>query len=167
MDKGADAYLTKPFVVDELLTLISNLITNRILLKGKFSGAQAQEDKVKSIEVKSNDELLMERLMNIINAHLDDPELNVEMLAERVGLSRVQLHRRLKELTGIPASEFIRNIRLKQAAILLKDKKMNISQTAYAVGFVNHTHFSTAFKKFYGVSPTDYIINAAKGENGG
>ena len=67
----------------------------------------------------------MERLMNIINAHLDDPELNVEMLAERVGLSRVQLHRRLKELTGIPASEFIRNIRLKQAAILLKDKKMN------------------------------------------
>lgn len=65
----------------------------------------------------------MERLMNIINAHLDDPELNVEMLAERVGLSRVQLHRRLKELTGIPASEFIRNIRLKQAAILLKDKK--------------------------------------------
>ncbi|WP_443777294.1 hybrid sensor histidine kinase/response regulator transcription factor [Bacteroides clarus] len=167
LDKGADAYLTKPFVVDELLTLISNLITNRILLKGKFSGAQAQEDKVKSIEVKSNDELLMERLMNIINAHLDDPELNVEMLAERVGLSRVQLHRRLKELTGIPASEFIRNIRLKQAAILLKDKKMNISQTAYAVGFVNHTHFSTAFKKFYGVSPTDYIINAAKGENGG
>ena len=135
LDKGADAYLTKPFVVDELLTLISNLITNRILLKGKFSGAQAQEDKVKSIEVKSNDELLMERLMNIINAHLDDPELNVEMLAERVGLSRVQLHRRLKELTGIPASEFIRNIRLKQSRDSFeKIKKMNISQTAYAVG---------------------------------
>ena len=167
LDKGADAYLTKPFVVDELLTLISSLIANRMLLKGKFSGAQAQEDKVKSIEAKSNDEILMERVMAIINNHLDNPELNVEMLAEQVGLSRVQLHRRLKELTGIPASEFIRNIRLKQAAILLRDKKMNISQAAYAVGFVNHTHFSTAFKRFYGVSPTDYIISAKKEENGG
>lgn len=112
--------------------------------------------------MKSNDEILMERVMKVVNDHLDNSELNVEMLAEQVGLSRVQLHRRLKELTGIPASEFIRNIRLKQAAILLKDKKMNISQVAYAVGFTNHTHFSTAFKKFYGVSPTDYIANVEK-----
>ncbi|WP_288359608.1 hybrid sensor histidine kinase/response regulator transcription factor [uncultured Bacteroides sp.] len=162
LDKGADAYLTKPFVVEELATMISSLITNRMLLKGKFSGAQDQEDKVKSVEMKSSDEILMERVMKVVNSHLDNSELNVEMLAEQVGLSRVQLHRRLKELTGIPASEFIRNIRLKQAAILLRDKKMNISQVAYAVGFTNHTHFSTAFKKFYGVSPTDYIANAGK-----
>lgn len=162
LDKGADAYLTKPFVVEELATMISSLIANRMLLKGKFSGAQDQEDKVKSVEMKSSDEILMERVMKVVNGHLDNSELNVEMLAEQVGLSRVQLHRRLKELTGIPASEFIRNIRLKQAAILLKDKKMNISQVAYAVGFTNHTHFSTAFKKFYGVSPTDYISNAEK-----
>lgn len=162
LDKGADAYLTKPFVVEELSTLIASLIANRMLLKGKYSGAQDQEDKVKAVEVKSNDEILMERVMKVVNGHLDNPELNVEMLAEQVGLSRVQLHRRMKELTGIPASEFIRNIRLKQAAVLLKDKKMNISQVAYAVGFTNHTHFSTAFKKFYGVSPTDYMASAEK-----
>ena len=162
LDKGADAYLTKPFVVEELSTLIASLIANRMLLKGKYSGAQDQEDKVKAVEVKSNDEILMERVMKVVNGHLDNPELNVEMLAEQVGLSRVQLHRRMKELTGIPASEFIRNIRLKQAAVLLKDKKMNISQVAYAVGFTNHTHFSTAFKRFYGVSPTDYMASAEK-----
>lgn len=157
LDKGADAYLTKPFIVEELSTMIASLIANRLLLKGKFSGAQDQEDKVRTVEMKSNDEILMERVMKVVNDYLDNSELNVEMLAEQVGLSRVQLHRKLKELTGIPASEFIRNIRLKQAALLLKDKKMNISQVAYAVGFTNHTHFSTAFKKFYGVSPTDYI----------
>ena len=147
----------KPFIVEELSTMIASLIANRLLLKGKFSGAQDQEDKVRTVEMKSNDEILMERVMKVVNDYLDNSELNVEMLAEQVGLSRVQLHRKLKELTGIPASEFIRNIRLKQAALLLKDKKMNISQVAYAVGFTNHTHFSTAFKKFYGVSPTDYI----------
>lgn len=157
LDKGADAYLTKPFIMEELSMMIANLIANRLLLKGKFSGAQDQEDKVKTVEMKSSDEVLMERVMKVVNGHLDNSDLNVEMLAEQVGLSRVQLHRKLKELTGIPASEFIRNIRLKQAALLLKDKKMNISQVAYAVGFTNHTHFSTAFKKFYGVSPTDYI----------
>lgn len=160
LDKGADAYLTKPFIMEELSTVIASLIANRLLLKGKFSGAQDQEDKVKSVEMKSSDEILMERVMKVINENLDNSDLSVEMLAEQVGLSRVQLHRKLKELTGIPTSEFIRNIRLKQAALLLKDKKMNISQVAYAVGFTNHTHFSTAFKKFYGVSPTDYIAES-------
>lgn len=157
LDKGADAYLTKPFIAEELSTMIASLIANRLLLKGKFSGAQDQEDKVRAVEMKSSDEILMERVMKVVNNHLDNSDLSVEMLAEQVGLSRVQLHRKLKELTGIPASEFIRNIRLKQAALLLKDKKMNISQVAYVVGFTNHTHFSTSFKKFYGVSPTDYI----------
>lgn len=79
------------------------------------------------------------------------------MLAEEVGLSRAQLHRRLKELTGISSGEFIRNIRLKKAAELLSERKVNISQVAYMVGFSSQTHFSTAFRKFYGISPTEYL----------
>lgn len=82
--------------------MIASLIANRLLLKGKFSGAQDQEDKVRTVEMKSNDEILMERVMKVVNDYLDNSELNVEMLAEQVGLSRVQLHRKLKELTGIP-----------------------------------------------------------------
>ena len=113
---------------------------------------------MKNIELKSNDERLMERIMNYINENIDNPELNVGTLASKVGLSRVQLHRKLKELTGLSSGDFIRNIRLKQASNLLKDKKMNISQVAYAVGFSNQTHFSTTFKKFYGISPSEYIL---------
>ena len=161
LDKGADAYMPKPFNIEELETLIANLIENRIRLKGKFSGA-LQEDKIRPIEVKSNDDILLERVMKIVNDNIDNPELNVEMLAEQVGLSRVQLHRKLKELTGVPTGEFIRNIRLKQAAVLLKERKVNISQVAYMVGFSSQTHFSTAFKKFYGVSPTEFIAMEEK-----
>lgn len=158
LEKGADAYLTKPFDTEELLVTISNLIIGRKILKTKYSGAQDQADKMKNIELKSNDERLMERIMNYINENIDNPELNVGTLASKVGLSRVQLHRKLKELTGLSSGDFIRNIRLKQASNLLKDKKMNISQVAYAVGFSNQTHFSTTFKKFYGISPSEYIL---------
>lgn len=154
---GADAYLTKPFLIDELLITTDNLIKNRMTIKGKYSGAQEQEGKVKTISFKSSDELLMERIVNTVNQYLQDPSLNVQRLADEVGLSRVQLHRKVKALTGVSTSEFIRNIRLKQAEKLLLDKQMNISQVAYALGFTNQTHFSTLFKKVYGLSPSEYI----------
>lgn len=157
LDHGADAYLTKPFNVKELLITINNFIKSRNTLKGKFSGAQDQEDKIKPVAFKSSDESLMERIMAIINDNISNPDFNVELLSSKIGLSRVQLYRKVKELTSLSAGEFIRNIRLKQAAILLRDKKMNISQIAYAVGFTNQTHFSTSFKKFHGVSPKEYI----------
>lgn len=157
LEKGADVYLTKPFSIDELHIHIANLLESRKVLKGKYSGAQDQENKMKAVEFKSSDEKLMEKVMKFINENISNPEMNVEMLAKSVGLSRVQLHRKLKEITGLPTGEFIRNLRLKQAAILLKEKKINITQIGYAVGFTNQTHFSTTFKKTYGVSPTEYV----------
>ena len=157
LEKGADVYLTKPFNIDELHIHIANLLESRKALKGKYSGAQDQDDKMKAVEFKSSDEKLMVKVMNFINENISNPEMNVEMLAKSVGLSRVQLHRKLKEITGLPTGEFIRNLRLKQAAILLKEKKINITQIGYAVGFTNQTHFSTTFKKIYGVSPTEYV----------
>ena len=156
LEHGADAYIVKPFDINELLTTIDNILKNRQRIRGKYSGAH-QEDKIKPIEVKGNSDKLMERIMNVINDNLDSPDLRVEMLSEEVGLSRAQLHRRVKEITGISTGEFIRNIRLKKAAELLAENKINISQVAYMVGFSSQTHFSTAFKKFYGISPTDYI----------
>ena len=79
------------------------------------------------------------------------------MLAEKVGLSRVQLHRRMKELTGISVGEFIRNLRLQQAARLLEKGDTTVAQVTYAVGFSNPTHFSSAFKKHFGVTPSEYM----------
>ena len=156
-DKGADAILAKPFNVEELLLLCTNLISGRRHLQKKFTGIQDQREKVKPIGLKSDEERMMERMMNVINNNLNDPQLNVEQLARKVGMSRVQLHRRLKEMLGISTGEFIRNIRLTQAAKLLESKNISISQVAYAVGYSNPSLFSAAFKKFYGLSPSEYI----------
>ena len=108
--------------------------------------------------MKSNDEILMDRIMRVVNKHLDDPELNVEMLASEVGLSRVHVHRKLKELTNLSTRDFIKNIRLQQAASLLEqNKKMTISEVAYAVGYTNLSHFSNSFREKYGMSPKEYM----------
>ena len=153
---GADAYLEKPFSLEELHLTIDNLIDNVRRLKGKFSGALKQDDKVEKIEVKGNDEELMERIMKVVNENLSDSDFNVEKMCDEVGVSRTQLHRKLKEMTGVPTSEFLRNIRLNEAARLIRERKINITQVSYMVGFANNSHFSTAFKKYFGMSPTEY-----------
>ena len=157
LERGADAFLAKPFDMDELHVVINNLISKNLRLKGKYSGTQQQKDKVVETNVKGNDEILMERIMKAINEHLSDSDFNVEMLTKEVGISRAQLHRKMKEMTGLPISEFIRNIRLEQAVRLLKEQKINVTQVAYTVGFSNLAHFSTVFRKQFGVSPTEYI----------
>ena len=154
--QGADGYLCKPFNMEELMVLITNLIANRVRLKGKYSGSQTQEGKIVPVELQGNDEALMERIMSIINENLSNPNLNVEMLTQEVGISRTHLHRRMKEMTGTAPSDFIRNLRLQQATVLLENKDLSITQIAYAVGFTSQTHFSSAFKKVYGLSPMEY-----------
>ncbi len=161
LEKGADAFLAKPFDMDELHVVINNLISKNLRLKGKFSGVQQQKDKVVETQVKGNDEALMERIMKVVNQHLDDSDFNVEMLTKEVGISRAQLHRKMKEMTGLPVSEFIRNIRLEQAVRLLEEQKINVTQVAYTVGFSNLAHFSTVFRKQFGVSPSEYVEQKA------
>ncbi len=162
LEQGADAYVDKPFNMEELETRIANLIANRIRLRGKFSGMQEQEGTVKKVELKGNDAALMEKIMKVINERLDDSDFNVEALADDVGLSRVQLHRRMKEMTGITVGEFIRNLRLQQAAKLLEAGDTTVAQVTYAVGFANPTHFTSAFKKHFGVAPSEYMAKKQK-----
>ena len=158
METGADAYMVKPFNTELLKRTIANLIANRRLLRNKFSGAQQQEDKIEKITMKSGDEILMGKIMKVVNEHLDDPTLNVEMLASEVGLSRVHVHRKLKELTNLSTRDFIKNIRLQQAATLLaQDHKLTVSEIAYATGYTNLSHFSSSFREKYGMSPKEYM----------
>ncbi len=157
LKKGADAYLNKPFVMDELHLTIDNLIANHLRLKGLYSGTLKQEGKVENVDVKGNNEQLMERIMESINKHLDDNEYNIETLCNEVGISRAHLHRKMKEMTGISISEFIRNLRLEQAARLLKEQKLNVTQVAFTVGFNNQSHFSTVFRKYFGMSPSEFV----------
>jgi signal transduction histidine kinase/ligand-binding sensor domain-containing protein/DNA-binding response OmpR family regulator len=162
LKKGADAYLAKPFNMEELHILVDNLVDNVRRLRGKYSGAQQQKDKVENVELKGNNDVLMERVMKTINEHMQDPDFTIDKLTEEVGLSRTQLHRKMKEITGISTGEFIRNLRLEQAARLIRQGKVNVSQVAYSVGFNNQTYFSTVFKKHFGVTPTEYAENASE-----
>ena len=161
LENGADAFIAKPFTVSELHITIDNLISNVRRLRGKFSGMQTQDDKIDNVEMEDNDKRLMEKIVSAVNNNYTDSDYGVEQLASDVGLSRVQLHRKMKQLTGIAASDFIRNIRLKQAARLISENNVNISQVAYAVGFKSLAHFSTLFKKYYGVSPSESAKRSA------
>ena len=156
LKSGADAYIAKPFSMEELHIQIDNLIDNVRRLRGKFSGAVQQEKRVENIEVKGNDDALMERVMRSVNAHLSDPDFNIDALASDVGISRAQLHRRMKEITGISSGKFLRNLRMEQAARLLREGAVNVSQVADRVGYDDRAHFSTAFKAHFGQSPTEY-----------
>lgn len=158
-DKGADGYIGKPFDINELLSLVDNLIDNRLRLRGKFSGVQEQDGKIETPVMKGNDAALIEKIVQEINGHLEDPNLNVEKLCQEVGLSRAHLNRKMKELFGLTPGEFIRNIRLRKACDLLKQGDIDISQIAYSVGFTSQPHFSTAFKRFTGFSPSEYRTN--------
>ena len=157
LDTGADSYLPKPFYMSELKALMSNLISNRLIVKGKYSGQQEQAENVAEVQFESSDEQFMKRVMEIVNANISNSEFNITQMVDEVGMSRTQLHRKLKELTGFSAARFMQNIRMQQAMKLLKEKRVNVSQIAYSVGFASQTHFSTTFKQYYGVSPTEYI----------
>jgi signal transduction histidine kinase/ligand-binding sensor domain-containing protein/DNA-binding response OmpR family regulator len=160
LDTGADAYLVKPFNMEILKKTIANLLDNRERLKGLFQSQS--EGRIKKIEIKSSDEILMEKIMKIINDNINNPDLTVEMLSASVGMSRVHMHRKLKELTNQSAQNFIRSIRMKLAEELLRSKKLTISEVAYAVGFSSLSHFSSSFKEFFGQSPREYVDNSAK-----
>jgi signal transduction histidine kinase/ligand-binding sensor domain-containing protein/DNA-binding response OmpR family regulator len=157
LNTGADAYIMKPFNIDILQKTVENLIRTRQLLHNVFAGQQNREDMLQKPEVKSPDEKLMERILKALNNNMGNPDLSIETLAVEVGISRVHLHRKLKELTNQTTRDFIRNTRLKQAAQLLSEKRHSISEIAVLTGFSNPNNFSTAFKELHGMSPTEYM----------
>lgn len=162
LQTGADAYILKPFNMEILRRTIINLLTMRRTLKNKFTGKESQEEKVEQRKIQTPDDALMQRVMEVINENISDSDLSVDMIAQKVGISRVHLHRKMKELTNQTPHSFIRNIRLQQAAKLLKDGKQSITDVMYICGFSNSASFSTMFKNLYGCSPREYMQNATK-----
>lgn len=154
LDEGADDYLTKPFDVPELRARIDNLIRQRRRLRAMLHAAPPPGPADDGPP--SADAAFVERVRGVVHAHLADETLNVEVLAGEVGLSRTQLYRRLKALTGQTPTDFIRTVRLAEAAHLLAHQAGTVSEVAYGVGFNSIAHFSRAFRAAYGMPPSEY-----------
>lgn len=156
LDIGADAYLAKPFNIEILKKTIKSLIRNRKILKNSYGGHQSHNDKIEKVEIKSSDDKLIQRFMDVVSKNINNPDLNVEMIARELGISRVHLYRKLKQLTNQSARDLIRNVRLNQAGELMLSKNIMVSEVAYATGFSSVSKFSTSFREYYGISPSTY-----------
>ncbi|MBN2088807.1 response regulator, partial [candidate division KSB1 bacterium] len=157
LEFGADDYLIKPFDPNELRVRVKNLIDSRRKLREKFS--QNIFLKPAEIAVTSYDQRFLQRTIDIIEKHLIDPDFDVTLLTHEVGLSRMQLHRKLHALINQSANQFIRSLRLKRAAELLRQRYGNVSEIAYEVGFSNPSYFAECFRRQFGVVPSEYKIN--------
>ena len=154
-DSGADKFLSKPISVELLLSSIAQVISSREAVKEKF-GVTLDYDYT-GIKMGSADEKLLRRIVESIQAHLDDPEYGVNALCEDVGISRVHLNRKLKAFGKESPGVLIKTFRMKQAAYLLANNKVNVSEVAYRVGFSSHSYFSNAFREYFGMSPREFV----------
>lgn len=157
---GADVYLTKPASKELLFQVTYNFIQaqekihRHILNSNTFFPDNVSINKV--------DEDFLKRVVAIVEKNLSDPDLDYKLLCEETALSRTVLYAKIKTLTGQGVHEFIRSIRLKKSLALLREKKLNISQVAFEVGFNSHSYFNKCFTKQYGVSPKDFVKNPSR-----
>jgi signal transduction histidine kinase/DNA-binding response OmpR family regulator len=151
---GADDYVTKPFNLEMLYMRIHNLLKWHNAVPDKQQNKI--EPKLKHIEITSLDKQLVNDATKYVDDNISDTTLNVESMAKALGMSRVQLYKRLLPVTGSTPTEFIREIRLRRAEQLLRESQLSISEVAYRVGFNNPRYFSKYFKEMYGVMPSQY-----------
>ncbi|MCR5350984.1 MAG: response regulator [Bacteroidales bacterium] len=154
-DSGVDKFLSKPISIDLLLSSISQVISAREAVKDKFGVALNYD--YSGIKMGSADEKLLRRIVESVSAHLDDPDFGVATLCEDVGISRVHLNRKLKAFGKDSPGALIKTFRMKQAAHLLVDNHVNVSEVAYRVGFASHSYFSSSFKEFFGMTPREFV----------
>lgn len=154
---GADDYIAKPFVGEEVRVRIANLLANRQRLRRRFS----EEVRVgpEEIIVPSYEAVLIEQVRTVVEARLGESSFGVEALADEVGLSARQLQRRLKASTNLSVAAYIRKVRLQRAAQLLAQQSGTVSEISYAVGFKNADHFSALFRRTFGITPSQYMAN--------
>ena len=152
---GADDYVVKPFNVDVLLVRIYNLLVQREKLKSMYGKNFSLQSM--GIEASSADDKFMQKLFEIIQNHLANPDLKVDMICDEMGFSRSNFYRKLKAVTDLSLNDLIRHKRLEVAAQLLKEADMNVTEVSIATGFSTLAYFTKCFKSAYGVSPTEYI----------
>ena len=153
---GADSYITKPFNSRVLIARIDNMLRQRALLRERFAGAESKEADA-AAEDDPRERTFMQQLRHVIDENLSDSDFSVEQLGAEMGLSRVQLYRKVKALTGTPVVDLVRRARLAKAHQMLPTTHRTIAEVAYDVGFTSPSYFAKCFKDEYGVSPGDLV----------
>jgi len=156
LETGADDYLTKPFDAKELQIRIKNLIDIRRKLHEKFAGGRILQRKSEKM-LSSLDENFLRKVLEIAKNHLSEEEFSIEEFVKEAGMSKTNFHRKLKAITGKSPSLYLRSVRLARAKEMIEDKKGNISEIAYSVGFSSPVYFSKCFKEEFGFSPSDLV----------
>ncbi len=154
VDSGADRYLTKPISLEILKRTISNAISTRDTMRNKY---REIDYRFNDIQMSDAANKLVTKVIETIRQNIENTEFGVEDLSREVGMSRVHLNRKLKEIMNISPSNLIKSIRLKQAAFLLINNKVNISEVAYKVGFSTHSYFSNSFHDYFGMTPKEFV----------
>ena len=152
-DHGADAYMTKPFRADLLISRIDNLLRSRQKLQEAFRGGRQADEQVK---LTTQDKLFMDHLREVVREKMSNPKLKMDDLGDDLGISRVQLYRKVKVLTGLSPVELLRQMRLERARTLLNSTTQTVAEIAYEVGFGTPSYFTTCFKKQYGKLPMEF-----------
>lgn len=151
---GTDAFFTKPFDMEVLKAQIESLLARNHKIDEYIKRKLIVENQ--QIEVESADEKLLQETIQYINDHISDPEINLEKMCRKIGVSHSSLYRKIKAQTGMTLNELIRNVKLKKAALLIKTGKLSISEIMSETGFSNHSYFAKCFKKVYKVAPKEY-----------
>ena len=154
-EHGADSYITKPFHSKVLLARIENLLRQRQLLKNLYQGTKEAEKEISESHLEDRDKQFLKQLQAIIQKNLSDSEFGVEDMGQQIGLSRVQLYRKVKAMTGSSVVDLLRKARLAKARRLLETRSMSVSEVAYEVGFSAPSYFTKCFKEEYGMLPGD------------
>lgn len=153
IETGADAFIEKPFNLKLLLTRVVKLIEHREKLKAKYSmNLDTREEPCPS----SLDQEFMKKIIAIVEAQIQNPQLTVDSVAKEMHLSQDQFYRKIKILTGLSANQFIRTLRLKKAIVLLRQQDYNVSEIGYLVGFNSPSYFAKCFKEEFGMSPSEF-----------
>ena len=154
-EHGADSYITKPFHSKVLLARIENLLRQRQLLKNLYQGTKEAEKEISEAHLENRDKQFLKQLQAIIQKNISDSEFGVEDMGQQIGLSRVQLYRKVKAMTGSSVVDLLRKARLAKARRLLETRSMSVSEVAYEVGFSAPSYFTKCFKEEYGMLPGD------------
>lgn len=160
---GADHYLTKPVSLNILRSSISNAIKIRQQLKNRITADVRAGQNI--INAESPDSVLIKKVTDAILDNLGNSSFGVNELSAMVGISRVHLNRKLKELLNITPVNLIKTIKMKQAAKLLIESRLNVADVAYKLGFSSHSYFSSHFKEYFGMSPTEFVAKYTNPEN--